>query len=380
MDKKGKILGMMAAVAIIISVVMVSVPAEKEESTEKYSPKIPKEKREWMAREEKKIQEELKDPEFVKKLERSKNRKWYSYEELYREELDEEDKEYMRILKRMEREGIDTTELFDEIEEYLESQYQDYLESQSTGSNYNYEKLDIVQFAKDFEKREFGKKGAKNDQERPVVYNNSEYVHANGKRCYGTDRIYYTPFNQEVYVRCLSGINDNLMLYLRDTSYVGLGIWVHLYNGTVYDFTWKSYYTAQNRVNYVLWYLNANYGIASDDIRLIHMKYFIQGSYVEDLYHYSEQEWVYLVNKEIELWSEANYYPNSGTWNNYGYPDVYQGGARIIEDNGHVYTSTGCAYHTPYPYSAWRTFGGGSETHVVLRLFSHPLHQQAVLS
>ncbi len=183
-----------------------------------------------------------------------------------------------------------------------------------------------------------------------------------------------------MYVRCLPGINDNLVLYLRSTSYVGLGVWVHLYNGTHKDYTWKSYHSPEWVVDYVLDDLWQKYGITSDNIRVIHMKYFIQGSYVEDLYHCSEQEWVYLVNKEIELWSEANYYPNSGTWDNYGYPNVYQGGAQIIENNGHVYTSTGCAYYTPYPYSAWRTFGGGSETGIVLRIWSHSWHQQAVLS
>jgi len=84
--------------------------------------------------------------------------------------------------------------------------------------------------------------------------------------------------------------------------------------------------------------------------------------------------------KKIELWSEANYYPNSGTWDNYGYPNESQGGANIIRNHGYAYTSTGCAYYIPYPYSAWRTFGGGSETGIMLRIWSHPWHQQAVLS
>jgi len=375
MNKKRKIIGMTAMIAVIVSLLIVNVPAEEKEKTEQYSQDIPQEKREWMAQEEEKIKTKMEDPEFIKLRERSHNRKWYSYEELYELGLDEDDIEYMKILDRLEKGGIDTSELFDEIEKYIESQYQEYLESQRTGSDYNYEKLDIVQFAKDFEKRKLEERRNKKPQRNFEAYSSSDYVRMNSRGDWGRDRIYYTPFNQEVFVEN----NDDLIFYLRYTSYVGLGIWVHLYNGTVYDFTWKSYYTPQNRVNYVLWYLEANYGITSDNIRLIHMKYFIQGSFVEDLYHYPEQEWVYLVNKEIELWSEANYYPSSGTWVNYGYPNVYQGGAQIIENNGYAYTSTGNAYYTRYPYSAYRTFGGGSETHIVLRLFSHPLHQQAVL-
>jgi len=142
---------MTAAIVVIVSLLMISVPAEEKD--DKYSPEIPKEKWEWMVQEEEKIKAKMEDPEFKKLLEKSHNRKWYSYEELYGLELDDEDKEYMKILDRLEKEGIDTSELFDEIEKYIESQYQEYLESQRSGSDYNYEKLDIVQFARDFEKR-----------------------------------------------------------------------------------------------------------------------------------------------------------------------------------------------------------------------------------
>jgi len=151
MNKKMKIWGMTAAIVVIVSLLMISVPAEEKD--DKYSPVIPKEKREWMAQEEEKIKAKMEDPEFKKLLERSHNRKWYSYEELYGKELNEENIEYTKILDRLEKEGIDTSELFDEIEKYLESQYQEYIESQRTGADYNYEKLDMVQFARDFEKR-----------------------------------------------------------------------------------------------------------------------------------------------------------------------------------------------------------------------------------
>ena len=147
-----KILGMMAAIAVIISLLIVSVPAEEKD--DKYSPEIPKEKRIWMAQEEEKIKAKMEDPEFKKLLERSHNRKWYSYEELHGKELNEEDREYMKIIDRLEREGIDTSELFDEIEKYLTSE--EYLKTR---------RFNKVQFAKDFEKRKLKEeKGVKNNQ------------------------------------------------------------------------------------------------------------------------------------------------------------------------------------------------------------------------
>ena len=173
--------------------------------------------------------------------------------------------------------------------------------------------------------------------------------------------------------------NDDIKFYLHDTSYIGLGEWVFLYNGTVYDFTWRNYYDPQSEVNWILNYLWNNYGITRSEVRLIHMKYFIQGNSVYQMYHL-EQGWVYLGNRYIELWSEANYYPNSGTWDNYGYPDKSQGGANIIKNHGYAYTSTGNSYYNPYPQCVFRHFESGSETGIELTLYSHPWHQQAVLS
>ncbi|MEA1994256.1 MAG: hypothetical protein U9N35_07695 [Euryarchaeota archaeon] len=308
MKNKGKISGMMAAVAIIISLLVVSVPAKEQEGAEK----IPKEEREWMAQEEKKIQGELKDPEFVKKLERSKNRKWYSYEELYGKELDEEDREYMRILKRMEREGIDTNELFEEIEERTIGRY---VEAQKRGTEYQPEKIDILQFAKKFERRKLEeRKGSVHIEKENKANENFDINMWPLRGDVDTDFIYYSPWDQDVWITN----NDDAKFYLEETEFAGIGVWVHL---------------KENR-------------------------FF----------------------KKVELWSEAKYRIDSGTWVKYGYPDEAYGGAQIIENNGYVYTSTGNAYHTDYPTINCRNMGAGSQTGISFYLCSHSLHQQAVLS
>ena len=145
MNRKRKIWVMTAAIAVIVGLLTVSIPAEEKDLSEK--------------EEETELEEVLArwdDPEVKKILERSDNRKWYSYEELYGKELDEEDKEYMRILERMEREGIDITEFFEEIEERTIGKY---VEAQKRGVEYLPEEFDIVQFAKDFEKRKLREEG-----------------------------------------------------------------------------------------------------------------------------------------------------------------------------------------------------------------------------
>ena len=395
-QKSKKMVGITAAMVVIVSLLVVSVPAKELEGAEK----IPKEEREWMAREEKKIQEELKDPEFLKKLERSKNRKWYSYEELYGKELDEKDREYMRILKRMEREGIDTNELFDAMDDFLMSQYYEDLEAQRTGTVYQPKELDVVQFSKEFEKRKLEERKGNVHIEKENKANENFNLDIRPLRGdVDTDLIYYSPWDQFVYVTN----NDNAKFYLEETEFAGIGVWVHLDHGAndYIDYTWRTYRGRDPEwiKNYVFWHINTFHpenkyhpnGVYLYDVEDVHIKYFIQADTVKDMYHYPSNKWVHLKEngffKKVELWSEATYYLDSGSWVKYGYPDSVEGGAQIIENNGNAYTSTGNAYYrTPwgspsyYPDYADRDFGYGSETGYVLHLESHPLHQQAVLS
>ena len=192
MNKKRKILGMAAAITVMVSLLIVSIPAEEKD--DKYSPEILKEKRIWMAQEEEKIKAKMEDPEFKKLLERSHNRKWYSYEELYGKELNEEDREYMKILERMEKEGIDTSELFDEIERYI----------RSTGK-----KIDKVQFAKEFERRKLEKrKDTKTPCKECEVCTSGSCVDiddvTNGGGDIETDLIYYSPWGVSLYMSTIT--------------------------------------------------------------------------------------------------------------------------------------------------------------------------------
>ncbi|HII61186.1 hypothetical protein [Pyrococcus horikoshii] len=82
----------------------------------------------------------------------------------------------------------------------------------------------------------------------------------------------------------------------------------------------------------------------------------------------------------VELWSEANYYPDSDKWTFVGYPHDWDGGAGRIKGSGEVHTSAGYAMidYSPYPLLAYREFGGGSETHISIKLYSTILHQQQI--
>lgn len=369
---------MMAAIAVIVSVLIVSVPAEEKENKDNKLEKI-------LAR--------WNDPEVKKILERSHNRKWYSYEELYEVELDEEDREYMKILDRLEREGIDISELFDEIDKYLMSQYYGYLEAQRTGFQFHPQELDIVQFAKDFEKRKLREEGIAGKEIVSQTLSTIKTPQIRGD--VATDVIYYPP----TYISVFN--NDDLYFDLYNASFAGIGVWVHLKNyGEHVDYTWTSYYVPGTSIrrspswikDYVKYDLNtyhqetAHYSeVTWNDVKDVHIKYFIQGSGAYWMIHRDKGESVSLMiggtTKKIELWSEATYYRNSGTWVEYGYPWANYGGATLIDNRNYVYTSTGNAYYEHhYPTLDRRRFGGGSQTHILLTLWSHPLHQQAVLN
>jgi len=382
---KRKILGMTVAIIVIISLLIVNVPAEEKENNEL-----------------KKVLARWNDPEVKKILERSHNRKWYSYEELYGKELSEKDREYMRILDRLEREGIDTSELFDEIDRYLTSRYYEYLEAQRTGNKFQAEEFDKVQFARDFEERKLRERGTYIKKE--TIYPSLSPIKTfQTKGDVATDVIYYPP----TYITVFN--NDDLYFKLYNASFVGIGVWVILKNyGDHIDYTWRSYYvpgTSTRRSpswikDYVKYDLNtyhqetAHYPeVTWNDVKEVHIKYFIQGYNAYWMVHRDKQEEVSLEitndqygnpvdrYKKIELWSETTYHVNSGTWEDYGYPWANYGGATLIDSRNYVYTSTGNAYYaTYYPTLSYRSFGGGSETGIILTLWSHPLHQQAVLN
>lgn len=313
------------------------------------------------AKEDRKLERKKDDPGYRKLWEKEAKRKLLHHEEKV-------DPEYRQILQRLKREGLNLTELFREMEH----------EIRSSGK-----KIDKVEFAREFEKREL-----KNGETSATATSQATIALSTTSSCtnvgpgtpgrYDTDRIYYDPLNEEAYV----DVRDRIKFYLTDANYIGLGEWVHLYNGSVIDFTWTGYYEPESEVNWILSYLEDNYGITSDEVEQIHMKYFINAKDAYDMKHLDDNEWVWLGDRDIELWSEANYYPNNPVgdrWENYGYPDENEGGVDIIEDNRSVDTSAGFSYHNAYPECTYRHFGGGSETGIELTIYSHPWHQESIV-
>ncbi len=323
---------------------------------------IPQEVIAHRAREDREIERQKNSNEYRKIWEKETKRKLLHHGESV-------DREYEQILQTLREKGI-ITEFFRELETAI----------RTTGK-----KIDRVEFAREFLKRKGVSSNASTEQAPSAISTLSitptatscTDMGAGNPNKYGRDRIYYDPLGEEAYV----DVRDRLRFYLTDATYIGLGEWVHLYNGTVIDFTWRGYYEPESEVNWILQYLEDNYGITSDEVELIHMKYFINAN-VYDMKHLDDNEWVWLGDKVVELWSEANYYPNNPPgeeWDNYGYPDEYQGGVNIIESNGYTDTSAGFSYHNPYPECTYRHFGTGSETGIELTIYSNPWHQEAIV-
>jgi hypothetical protein len=311
------------------------------------------------AKEDREIEHQKDSYEYRKIWEKEAKRKLFHHEEKV-------DREYEQILETLREKGI-LAEFFREREIVI----------RTTGK-----RIDKVEFAREFLKRKGLSSNTGTEQTFSTVSTLSAATSctdmgAGNPNRYERDRIYYDPWGEEAYV----DVRDRLRFYLTDATYIGLGEWVHLYNGDVIDFTWRGYYDPESEVNWILQYLEDNYGITSDEVELIHMKYFINAD-VYDMKHLDDNEWVWLGDKRVELWSEANYYPNNPPgerWENYGYPDEYQGGVNIIESNGYTETSAGFSYHNPYPECTYRHFGIGSETGIELTIYSNPWHQQAIV-
>ncbi len=151
-----------------------------------------------------------------------------------------------------------------------------------------------------------------------------------------------------------------------------------LNNGKGYSFTWTFYKSKQEVKNWIEIYLAKNYNIKPYELKLVHVKYFIQGQSTwmkrySTIVHFNNAP----VPKYIllELWSEATYRYSTGSWDIHGYPDDSDGGTWRI--TGHsIRALAGFALYSPYPSESFRSFGGGSETHVRLILFSNIWNQE----
>lgn len=104
----------------------------------------------------------------------------------------------------------------------------------------------------------------------------------------------------------------------------------------------------------------------------VHIKYFVQGQTGEWAFVFPGSWSRIGYDKYNELWSEANYNRCCG-WETFGYPYDSDGGASRIRSHGYVYTTSGFAYHSPYPQYHERRFGNPE---LVLR--SNFLHQFAI--
>ncbi len=173
-------------------------------------------------------------------------------------------------------------------------------------------------------------------------------------------------------------IRDAATLYFENGYFVGIYASAWLTDGRVYYFTWTDY---KDRFEIKAWielYLIENYGIKPYELKLVHVKYFIQGR-ANWMKRFSTT--VYFSNAPVqdyilfELWSEATYTYSTDSWDIHGYPDDSDAGLRRI--SGHpIKTLAGFAFYSQYPELSSRSFGGGSETHVSLTLYSNIWNQE----
>ncbi|MEA1993121.1 MAG: hypothetical protein U9N35_01815 [Euryarchaeota archaeon] len=315
MDKKSKMVGIAAVMAVIVSLLVVSVPAKESEGAEK----IPKEEREWMAREEKKIQEELKDPEFVKKLERSKNRKWYSYEELYGKEKEEST-------------GCPACR------------------ASQCGPGNCHDRNDIT--------------NGGSDEETDLIYYYPGYRGIEWAYVHNCDSIKFWLSNAEF-------------------EGVGAWVQLDYDPEAEYSLTWENYQTPaeiKNQVANLLYNqgvpwsqlkeIHVKYFVQATGVStLYHMndhRWVCLGNKAIELW----SEANYDPND-----------PPGYRWQYYGYPTHKDGGASTIESQGYVYTSTGNSYYNPYNTCVYRHFDGDdpAQQQDELCLYSHPWHQQAIV-
>ncbi|CAD5243395.1 conserved exported protein of unknown function [Thermococcus camini] len=294
---------------------------------------------------------------------------------IQKEQFDPKMREYYRILRLMELNGINTEDFLLMLEKRIRKTHEQITTDeaitlakqyyqQKTGRRFDYRILKILEIGESLKPM--------GSTEVDTIYD-----------------IYNPP--TKIYVQTRTKLKFDIL----DAQYVGMATYVHIkpqfqslhgYKAH-YDYTWQSYYSPEDEKNWVINDLKKKYGIQEYMIEKVHIKYFINAKarkvYYEGLtvgvsmgttiagyveYNYS---W-------IELWSEANYYPDSKTWSNVGYPNDWEGGVEKIRNNMEVHTSAGYAMvgYTPYPAFSYREFGAGSETHIPLKIYSSIWHQQ----
>ncbi len=316
---------------------------------------------------------------------------------MQKERFDPKVQQYYRIIKFMELNGIDTRDFFLMLEKRIRETHE-------------FMTIDkAIALAKQYYQEKTGKRI--NDNALNVLMGEEPIKSMSSTEI---DEIYdiYNP-SMKIYVQTLTKLKFDIL----DARYVGMATYVRIKdeyvgkptpkgNGIIpehYDYTWISYHSPEDEKNWVLRDLNQKYGITEDMVKLIHIKYFVNAKAKKAYYEgqtvginmgtfvlpitptrvKAQYPSTYTYTYEyawIELWSEANYYPDLGIWKMVGYPNDPDGGARRIKNNGEVHTSAGYAMsdYTPYPILSYREFGGGSETRISLKIYSTIWHQQQI--
>jgi hypothetical protein len=208
--------------------------------------------------------------------------------------------------------------------------------------------------------------------------NNQKIIQSFPTGTISVDRIYDYYHNS-----ITNQIRNPATFHIYGGHFVGIYASAWLKDGRIYYFTWTTYKDKSKIKYWVERYLKENYGIVPPKLKLLHIKYFIQGD-ADWMKRYSTT--VYFDNSPVhsspmrpyllfELWSEATYTYSTNSWDIHGYPDDRDAGVwRII---GHpIKALAGFAFYSKYPAMSSRSFGGGSETHVSLTLYSNIWNQE----
>ncbi len=302
---------------------------------------------------------------------------------IQKERFDPRVQEYYKILKFMELNGVNTKDFLLMLERRIRETHEIITTDEA------------IALAKQYYQQRTGKRI---DDNALKILTVEEPIKPMGSTEVDTIYDIYDP-SKKIYVQTRTKLKFDIL----DAQYVGMATYVYIKdeyvgkstpkgNGIIpehYDYTWTMYTPPEDEKNWVLNDLNQKYGITENMVEMIHIKYFTNAK-AKRVYY---EGWSLGINMGttiagyiayyyswIELWSEANYYPDSGTWDGEGYPNDRDGGAEIIKNNGEVHTSAGFAMegYTPYPIFSYREFGGGSETHISLKLYSSIWHQQQI--
>ncbi|AEC52637.1 hypothetical protein PNA2_1722 [Pyrococcus sp. NA2] len=250
---------------------------------------------------------------------------------MQKERFDPKVQQYYRIIKLMELNGIDTRDFLLMLEKRIRETHEFMIIDKA------------IALAKQYYQEKTGKRI--NDNALNVL-REEEFIRPMSST--EIDEIYdiYDP-SMKIYVQTLTKLKFDIL----DAQYVGMATYVRIKgdyvgkptpkgNGIIpehYDYTWISYHSPEDEKNWVLSDLNQKYGITEDMVELIHIKYFVNAKAKKAYYegqtvginmgtivlpitptrvkaqypnsHTYEYAW-------IELWSEANYYPDLGTWKN----------------------------------------------------------------